>query len=170
MLTAVENGGAWEVVRQAGRGQRRAVVAVFAPSQRNQPREEGRAPVACPDEDEGTGHRGAHLRGRTSRRETHSCGRGSGLVGDREWRALSGYIDHVLLVMRLSGGLSGLDGIGHGRSGMGTTAPILLRCQASLPNPPVQRPAPPPSDRNRLHRCKPTLLGRRRARCVGLRN
>jgi hypothetical protein len=36
-----------------------------------------------------------------------------------------------LLVMRISGGVSGVDGIGHGKSGMGKPVPLFLRCQAA---------------------------------------
>ena len=44
-------------------------------------------------------------------REPHLGERGAGLAGGRIRRVLSGPVCHVLLVMRRSGGVSGVDGL-----------------------------------------------------------
>jgi hypothetical protein len=107
-----------KMVCRAGRGQRRAVVAVQPPRSRDQPREEGRDTVLGPDEDQGPGHRGACAGGRASRREAHLGGRGAGLAGDRVRCVLSGAQHDELLDVWLSGGVSGVGGVRNWRPGL----------------------------------------------------
>ena len=97
-----------QVEPRAGRGLTGATSSLFASGLGDQPREEVDDEILGSHEDQGARRRRACPRGRASQREMYLGGRAAGLAGYRVGCVLSGPFNHVLFVMWLSGGVSGV--------------------------------------------------------------